>query len=219
MEGKFTFDTLSAQESQEKKSRSLTKIEPSFFRYVANYLEQVEDDYRKEQSKNPSSRKVQFLGDELRNATNKAEELWKSREKKIVYHAQVAARKDPLPPPPENLTRDEAAFYRAMVELLRQQWLRFLPQRAGGSDEAAARHKPETQSARVQPAPEPKAPATDASGTGPDSDDWTIRALVDIPPFVGYGGKTYHIRKGEVLTLPRKLASVLKDRKQVSIVN
>ena len=224
MDGPFTFETLSSKEAEEKKSRSLTKIEASFFRYVANYLEQLESAYRKEQEMNASSKRGAFLVDELRNATNKGEELWKTREKKIVQLAQVNARKEPPPPPPENLTREESALYQNLMTLLREQWQRLLPQRST----VQTGHPPAVRAQTPAPAATAAPLVTPAQATpsvtpppsvaeSPDEVQ-TIRALVDIPPFIGYGGKTYRIRKGEVLSLPKPLAAILKDRNQASIV-
>lgn len=225
MDGPFTFETLSGQEALEKKSRTLTKIEPSFFRYVANYLDQIETSYRKEHSANSSSKKAAFLSDELRNAQNKADELWKAREKKIVNFAQVNARKDPLPPPPENLTREESELYHNLVNLLRSQWQRLLPQRNGTLAPSVA---PATRVSTplVAPGQAPAAAAAAATAApppavaaGPAKDEvQTIRALVDIPPFVGFDGKTYRIKKGEVLALPKKFATILKERNQAALV-
>lgn len=217
MEGPFNFETLSSQESQEKKSRALTKIEPSFFRYVANYLEGLEGTSRKEQEKNPSSKRGQFIADELRNATNKAEELWKAREKKIVGFAQVNARKDPVPPPPENLTRDESAFYHSLLTLLRDQWKRFVPTRAGGEPAAPPSATP-PPARPIAAAPAPPAVAAPASESSGEEEAQTIRALADIPPFVGFDGKTYRIKKGDVVSLPKKFAKILKERNQAALV-
>ena len=217
MEGPFNFETLSSAEGLEKKSRALTKIEPSFFRYVANYLETLEANSRKEQEKNPASKRGAFLSDELRNATNKAEEMWKSREKKIVQFAQVNARKDPVPPAPENLTRDESAFYHGLLTLFRDQWKRYVPTRAGGEPlPAPAAKAAPVPSAISSPAPvAPSAPATEAAS---EDEVQTIRALADIPPFVGFDGKTYRIKKGDVVSLPKKFAKILKERNQAAVV-
>jgi len=223
MDGPFTFETLSNQESAEKKDRKLTKIESSFFRYVANYLDQLETAYRKEHAQNASSKKAAFLIDEIRNAQNKAEELWKAREKKVVQFAQVNARKDPLPPPPENLTREESDLYHQLVNLFRAQWQRLLPQRSAALNQVTApppRAAPPVPAAPVQVAPSTPAPTTATPSLVTVSKDevQTIRALVDIPPFVGFDGKTYRIKKGEVLSLPKKFAVILKERNQAALV-
>lgn len=231
MEGPFTFENLSTQESREKKERSLTKIESSFFRYVANYLDQLETAYRKEQERNASSKRAAFLSDELRNATNKADELWKAREKKIVAFAQLNARKDASTAPPENLTRDEASLYEALVRLLREQWQRMLPQRLGDASPhshvgtAMAKPTPPTAppatvAATASPAKAPQASPAASPPPAPaaTAEVQTIRALEDIPPFVGFDGKTYRIKKGEVVSLPKKFAAILKERNQVALV-
>lgn len=228
MDGPFTFETLSSQESLEKKSRTLTKVESSFFRYVANYLDQLETAYRKEHAANASSKKAAFLIDELRNAQNKAEELWKAREKKVVQFALVNARKDPMPPPPENLTREESDLYHQLVNMFRAQWQRLLPQRSaalGPVVAPASRNPAATPVAAapvaamaVQQTAQMATNAATTTATVSNQEVQTIRALVDIPPFVGFDGKTYRIKKGEVLSLPKKFAAILKDRNQAALV-
>jgi DNA replication initiation complex subunit (GINS family) len=222
MDGPFTFETLSNQESAEKKDRKLTKIESSFFRYIANYLDQLESAYRKEHALNASSKKAAFLIDELRNAQNKAEELWKAREKKVVQFAQVNARKDPLPPPPENLTREESELYHQLVNVFRAQWQRLLPLRSAALGQVTAPPPRGALPAGAAPAATTAAPAavqaTAATVTVSKDEVQTIRALVDIPPFVGFDGKTYRIKKGEVLSLPKKFALILKERNQAALV-
>jgi DNA replication factor GINS len=216
VEGPFTFETLSAQESLEKKSRGLTKIEPSFFRWANSYLGQLEAAYQKEYGQNPGSKRAAFLSDELRNAQNKAEELWKAREKKILQSAQVNARKDPLPPPPDHLTREESEFYHQLVQVLRSQWQRILPLRTR-LERLGARAPPAASSPKPSPAPAEASPTPAPAAAGKD-EVATIRALVDIPPFVGFDGKTYRIKKGEVLTIPKKFALILKERNHAALV-
>lgn len=216
MEGPVHFEILSTQEALEKKDRKLTRLEGTFFAQVVAYLDRLEQSVKKEQEKSPRSKKVDFLADELRNATNKAEELWKSREKKIVNFAQVDARKDPPPQPPEHLTKEEGLFYQALLGIFREQWHRILPSRPVPSGAPVA---PLARPAAPTPVPAPTAtpaptPAVEASG----DEMQTIRALVDIPAFVGLDNKTYRIKKGDVLSLPKRFVKILKDRGQVSVV-
>lgn len=228
MEGTFTFETLSKQEAQERRAPRLTRLEGHFFQELRTYLELLEVSYRKEQERNPASKKVQFLGDELRNARRKAEALWEARERKIVLTALANARvPSSATTLPEGLTREEQPLFESLTRIFLDTQARMLPGEppivespaqdraivhatAGGSMSAPS--APPRGGATV-PVP---APAT-APPAGAEETE-TVRALADIPPFIGFDGKTYRIKKGEVLTLPKRFVKILKDRGQVALI-
>lgn len=217
MEGPFGFETLSKQEAVERKSPRLTKLEPSFFPELRRYLEILETSHRKEHEKSPTSKRVQFLGDELRNARRKAEALWESRERKIVQFALRNSRAEaPAVALPENLTKEEAPLYEVLLQAFRSQQQRMLPG-FGLAAEAAPAPRTPAPAPTTAPAGNGPTPPPPSEKPAPSAEDLeTIRALVDIPPFVGFDGKVYRIRKGEVLSLPKRFAKILKDRGQIS---
>lgn len=227
MEGSFGFENLSRHEAVERKSARLSKLEPNFFPELRRYLEILEVTYRQEYEKNPAGKRVQFLGDELRNARRKADALWEARERKIVQTALKNAHTGEAgSAPPEHLSKEEESFYDALLVSFRDQQLRMLP---SGPAEGALPARPMVAAIAASTGPNPS-PTTTVTTTTPSSpalaptpttgvdDLQTVRALVDIPPFIGYDGKTYRIKKGELLTLPRRFAKILKERGQIALV-
>lgn len=230
MEGTFSFETLSKQEALERKSPRLTKLDAGFFAGLRTYLELLEVSHRKEQERNPSGKKGQFLADELRNARRKAEALWEARERKISFLALKNARDEAAHNlMPENLTKEEAPFYEALLRTFRDQQQKVLPNLAAMEEPsvvspraaALAALPPLTASISASPeAPAPTNPVGAPASARPASEELqTIRALVDIPPFVGYEGQTYRIKKGDVVSLPKRFARILKDRGQVAVIS
>jgi DNA replication initiation complex subunit (GINS family) len=196
----FSFETLSKQEAQERRTPKLTKLEARFWQDLRGYLDGLETEYLRAHADQPTARRTILLSDELRNAARKAEGLWEARQRKITLHALKNSRQA-APTQPENLTREEAPFYQRLTEVFAEYNKGFL--------RARTPREPQTQ-----PKAKPAAPTTDpASKASPhtpaDGEIATVRALVDVPPFVGLDAKTYKLKKGEVATLPRKMADIL----------
>ncbi|HLF17177.1 MAG TPA: hypothetical protein VI796_07090, partial [Candidatus Thermoplasmatota archaeon] len=71
--------------------------------------------------------------------------------------------------------------------------------------------------APVAPAPAaapPRVPSDVAGG----ADLVTIRALGDIPPFVGPDMQTYLLKAGDVATVPKSIANLLVKRAKAAMV-
>jgi DNA replication factor GINS len=226
----FSFESLSKQEALERKQPRLTKLEPDFWEHLRRYLGTLETGLRNEQARSPTSKKISLLQDELRNATRKAESLWEAREKKITLQALKSSRAD-LAPPPENSIKTEQVLYEELLRAFRQHvpevvralktnegmrpTIAALPSTPGPSPTAAPTPAP----APVAPAASPSAPASSPAAVKPADEPVTVRALVDVPPFVGLDGKTYRLKKGDVLSLPRRMVDVLSKRGQVAVMS
>ncbi|MCD6512756.1 MAG: DNA replication complex GINS family protein [Thermoplasmata archaeon] len=105
-------------EQNEKSSAKLTNIGADFYQQAGMYIQELEEKIEEERVKNPSSRKITLLSDELRNARRILNNIFERREKKIVLNALMAARGGEKSM--ENLTREEKIFYDRLVELLEE---------------------------------------------------------------------------------------------------
>lgn len=217
----FSFETLSKQEALERKQPRLIAMEPSFWDRLQSYLQGLEQNLRKEAERNPSSRKIALLQDELRNATRKSESLWEAREKKITLHALKNSRTEGAPPPEYALKAEQALHGELVVALRRhlprvvQALEKFLEAPPVARPTAVRSGPPVTAPAATNAAPAAK-PAEATMGAVDES--LTVRALVDVPPFVGLDGKTYRLKKGDVLTLPKRMVDMLAKRGQVAVM-
>lgn len=235
-ESAFSYETLSKQDASERKQPRLGVLEPTFWQKLSDYLRGLEQNLRKEAERNPTSRKIALIQDELRNATRKSESLWEMREKKITLHALKNSRLE-NPPPPENALKAEQSLYFDLCAAFRKHLPNVVhdlekPSEAPPLPPLSARPTSAAPSsatlATTVSAPGPSAAAAPvpmqvagpAPTTPPRSPDdaVTVRALVDVPPFVGLDGKTYRLKKGDVLTLPKKMVDMLAKRGQVAVM-
>ncbi len=230
-ESAFSYETLSKQDASERKQPRLGVLEPTFWQKLSDYLRGLEQNLRKEAERNPTSRKIALIQDELRNATRKSESLWEMREKKITLQALKNSRLE-TPPPPENALKTEQALYFDLCAAFRKHLPTVVHNLEKPSEApplpplmarptSAAAPTSTTTAAPAAPMPAPPIAATvTASVPSParSGDDVTVRALVDVPPFVGLDGKTYRLKKGDVLTLPKKMVDMLAKRGQVAVM-
>lgn len=233
-ESAFSYETLSKQDASERKQPRLGVLEPTFWQKLSDYLRGLEQNLRKEAERNPTSRKIALIQDELRNATRKSESLWEMREKKITLHALKNSRLE-NPPPPENSLKAEQALYFDLCAAFRKHLPNVVhnlekPSEAPPVPPVAARPTsaapaPSNVAAAAPPSasPAPITPTAVAAPSAPPTprspdDAVTVRALVDVPPFVGLDGKTYRLKKGDVLTLPKKMVDMLAKRGQVAVM-
>ncbi|KAA0000099.1 MAG: hypothetical protein FE047_02430 [Thermoplasmata archaeon] len=105
-------------EEKEKGSAMLTEVGADFYRIANQYINELEDRIEEEKIRNPSSKKILLIADELRNAKRLLESIFERREKKIVLAALSSARGGKSMP--ENLTREEKIFYEAMLGLFKE---------------------------------------------------------------------------------------------------
>ncbi|MES2155329.1 MAG: hypothetical protein V4510_09365 [bacterium] len=232
----------------ERRSNKLMPVTARFWFLVREFLEAVTNEFRAEQAKDPFSRKVMLLTDEVKNARHAAESLWALRERKLAMLA-LAATKDRKRP--EGVTPDEAELYDGFLQALGTARTRLfdgllppptlqpppvpVPSPAPGATTAPPVQMPIQEPPRpdakapvmsVPVAPPP--PATAAGGPGvhvvPHDTTQTvqmvtIRALGDIPPFVGPDMQTYLLKAGDLATVPPSIANLLVRRNKAAIVN
>lgn len=191
------------------------------------------DAFRQEQEKDPFSRRAMMLRDEAQHARQAAEGLWALRERKMALYA-LAQVKAPTEKP-EGITRVEEELYDALMATLQAGRARVLE---GG----APIPKPDVKvkAAPQAPAAAPDAPHAPPSESPPESADEevddeeriaaaerppvevpadtpdaamvTIRAVSDIPPFVGPDMQTYLLKEGDVAMVPQAIADLLSRR-------
>lgn len=114
----LTYSKLRNIEQSEKMSSSLTSVGIDFYQEALEYIREIEEKIEEERLKDPASRKLLLLSDELRNTKRVLNNIFERREKKIIMAALLAARMEKKAP--ENMTREEKIFYESLVELLKE---------------------------------------------------------------------------------------------------
>lgn len=96
--------------------QELTRLAPSFYERVEDYLGELEEEYQREHEIDPTSGKAMLLQDELFNLRKILEDLYEQRERKVLLLALAAARGGD--PDRTNMTDGEEALFESVVEAL-----------------------------------------------------------------------------------------------------
>lgn len=220
----------------ERRSNKLMAVPARFWPMVREFLEMVTQAFRIEQAKDPFSRKVMMLSDQVKNAKHAAESLWSLRERKLAMLALAATRERKVP---EGITPDEGALYHDLVGTLEESRNRVFE----GTVAAPSLAPPPLPVPTAAPAPTAAPPvqmpvlerpvevASAGAGAvtaapvsvphdtrGPAPEMTTIRALSDLPPFVGPDMQTYTLKAGDIATVPPSIANLLVRRNKAAVV-
>jgi DNA replication initiation complex subunit (GINS family) len=217
----------------ERRSNKLVAVGPRFWLQVRDFLALVTDAFRVEQAKDPFGRRVMMLTDEVKNARHAAESLWALRERKLAMLALAATKERKRP---DGITPDEAELYQRFLDTLdaaRQSTFGgLLPQPSLAAPPALVPSPAPPAPAPLQmPIAEKPAPAAPVLAAPPavqvvqhdtqaaaHVELVTIRALGDIPPFVGPDMQTYLLKSGDVATVPPSIANLLVRRQKATIL-
>lgn len=215
----------------ERRSNKLMAVPARFWPMVREFLTVVLEAFRIEQAKDPFSRKVMMLSDQAKNAKHAAESLWSLRERKLAMLALASTRERKMP---DGITPDEGALYHDMVGMLEESRGRIfdgtmsaptlapppLPVPTGAPSPTAppAVQMPVLErSIEVRPvAVSPVQVPHDNRSASPEMT--TIRALTDLPPFVGPDMQTYTLKAGDIATVPPSIANLLVRRSKAAVV-
>ncbi len=184
---KFSYTKLRSLERMERQSPELTNIGNDFHRSAFDYIKELEKRFDEEMEKNPSSKKVSLISDELRNTKRIWESIFERREKKVVQAALSAARGGSHTP--KYLTEQEKIFYEKLLDILHENRKMVFGRREAKKEEKKEENVPDT------------------GGKG-----MILRILKDIPPFVGSDMKKYRLSKEDIITMPKGEADILVKR-------
>lgn len=227
----------------ERRSNKLMPVTARFWLEVGTFLAAVTDQFRQEQAKDPFGRRVMLLTDEVKNARHAAQGLWALRERKLAMLALAASHDRKRP---DGIAPEEAELYARLVETLetaRRVALGALPAEPSSAPVARAAGTPAVApGAAASPAgapsgaagtagfaSAPSAPPLQTAIEAPthvtvpsDTKDAqplvTIRALGDIPPFVGPDMQTYLLKQGDIASVPPSIANLLVRRQKAAIL-
>jgi DNA replication initiation complex subunit (GINS family) len=219
-----TFERVTKLYREETSRKTLTALEADFYDKLAAYIGRLEASATKEALANPNSPKAMLLQDELRKVRKKREQIFTYRERKLALLASHRASGSDVELP--NLPAQERTLFESLVAVLKGG----RDTAFGGSPAGPAPEAPAEPGARppAEPSKLPVAPAavvrvvsseeTKRPVATPSLKDYLIvHVLEDIPPFAGID-QTYHLKKEDVLTLPKTIAQILVDRGKARIV-
>ena len=219
-EDEVNFERVTKVYREETGRKTLSALEVDFYDKLAAYLRRLGEGAQREAQKDPNAPKAILLQDELRKVRKKRDQIFTYRERKLALLASSRASGAEAEVP--NLPTHERALFDGMVALLRKAREGAFGGSPFGTEpapapSAAAREapafKPLGDTARIVP-PEETRKSAAAPGI---KDHVVVHVLEDLPPFAGID-TTYHLRKEDVVTLPKTIAQVLVNRGKARIV-
>jgi DNA replication initiation complex subunit (GINS family) len=227
----LSYDEIHSIQRKERSTRSLAKVPPEFYPRLSAYLAQARRELEAESSKGAGPR-VLLLQGQFRNLEETAREIVMLRLRKVSEMSFTAVEGGSLND--KLLTPEERDFATALAQMVRTTGRGALaevpfegpPDAAGPRAERssalqAVRPEPQAPPAPPPPVPAPPAPApfepmaSQVAAAAPEhSAHALLRILDDIPPFEGENHHVYRLRKEDVVTLPRDIASILVRRKK-----
>ncbi len=242
---RISYEMLQDMLRSERRSNKLGPVQSRFWHDVRTFLEEVMETFRQEQQKDPFSRRVMMVTDEVKHARQAAESLWALRERKMSLYALSQVR-ETNPNRPDGLTPDEERIYDHILKSLldgRNVILHggALPKAGSPVKDSAPQPRPHQQATpqvrkepaapptprppagdappAPPPAPEPPAQPVEVPADTPDAELITIRALSNIPAFVGPDMQTYLLKEGDVASVPEPIAKLLEKRKKAAVID
>jgi len=192
----LTFARITAIYRHEKDHRTLIDLDEDFYGRLARHMESLRAELARERDAGGSAR-GRILEDEIAKTEKKRDQIFTERERKLALLASAAAAG--TPGEVKGLAREERELLEHLVALLR------------GARAKAFGHEAVPMAQTPPPQAKPASPAAAPTPPRALADVAVIRVLQDVPPFAGLAG-TYHLHRGDVLTLPRSLADVLCAR-------
>jgi len=178
----------------EKSSPVLSKINSDFYSVLSSYLKNLDKRFNGE---GLSPQKSKLLQDELRNIKKIATSIYEQREKKILLAVVSKARGGD--PDLDNLVELERTLFESVLQMMNKTREAFL--------------KNETsKEKKIEEIIEEKSMISEEVERVEDSTNPVVMVKSDIPEFMGTDEKKYHLRKGDVLSLPADMSEMLLKR-------
>ena len=190
-DNEINYKALRRIQEMEKKSPSLTRMDPTFYKDLSKYSENLNSRLGKESS----PQKQMFLKIEIRDTNKIATSIYEMREKKILLAAISKGRGGN--PNLENLVDVERDLFESTLGIMvqmRKQALEKESKEINGKEKTVATKK------------------EGRKNEGQENSKHVVRVTKSIPKFIGTDMKEYNLRGGDVLSLPVDMRDMLSKR-------
>ncbi len=213
----LSYKTLRKIQQSERQSPTLTHIHPEFYPELSRYLSRLHNRLEKENT----PQKQMLLHEELQNIEKIARNIYEHREKKLILAAVSKARGGS--PSLKNMVREEKTFFQNLLNLIFDARSSILDQNPGEQTNEVKKEIPkEPNDFKEHRTPEQQqetAPVQQEKELREPNTHPLIRVLKEMPSFVGTDTKTYHLNKGDILSIPEDMAEMLVKRKVAQKLN
>ncbi|MCK4970432.1 MAG: hypothetical protein KAS77_07890 [Thermoplasmata archaeon] len=218
------FKFIQQVQQRESRSHNLTKLPADFFDNLAQHIAGLRQLAREEIARDPMSTTATLVGNELRNTLSLSQDIIFLRLRKMGLRAVDALEGGKVDV--RALTPQERDLYGEMARLMSMAYSQLAPTEgaSGAAPVAASPGSPSTPTPAIGSSVEgagtadgPSAPLEDegADARQAHADEEAlvlIHVLKDTPPFTGEDGLTYSLKRGDMVSLPDRLAQVLVSR-------
>lgn len=217
----MSYEVLQDLLRSERRSNRPGSLAPRFWIETRTFLESITQQFRNEQARDPFNTGLMRLIDQVKNARGAAESLWAVRERKLAQAALAREGKRP-----DGLTPEEVEVWNGLRQTLDRARETILQQAGTATSAAAVAGVPLAEPVRATPPAARATPPAPAPPVAVPADTQaaaqvelvTIRALGDIPPFVGPDMQTYLLKEGDLASVPPSIANLLIKRKKAALV-
>ena len=187
----------------ERNMAALQELPADFFEDVRKYIENLKDEKRKADEK-----RGELVEDEIRNARMKVEDIIRRRIGKIVKLASSGVKTQPK----GMLDAEERIFeeVRRHVEEGKESLLALVLN--AREDEDKSVYKNMKMKMKMKMNKSEKAERNEEKEAEEEEETVIVRILDDIEDFVGTDGKTYKVKREDIIMLPKINAEILCKR-------
>jgi len=212
-EERIDFEHITQIYRQERSKKSLVSLPKNFFRNMREYINKLQKNCEEEEKRSMHSPKSIMLRDELKKAIKKSDEIWKIRMRKLVTSASSKLMGASIDK--SAFTNEELEIFEKVVKVLEEgtNEIYMLEKLEEGEKEEKGikEEKGEEEVLKaIEPSPKPEVKQEPRKEL---KDDVVVHILEDLPPMAGKD-ENYLLKKNDVVTLPKEIASVLVKKKK-----
>jgi DNA replication initiation complex subunit (GINS family) len=178
----------------EKNTSLLTELIPNFYRDLSEFLKNLNNRLENEKS----HQKITLLKDEIQNISKIAINVYELREKKILLAAVSRIRGGN--PDLKNMTEEEKNLFYSVIKSMENSRKKILE------------NKTEIDEIKTEIKKEEKKEENEEPTEKKENINPIARVTQNIPEFIGTDKNKYHLRKNDILTLPKDMAEMLLKR-------
>ncbi len=208
--GDMGYEEIMSLFRQEYRSPQLTKVEPSLYDKMNQYLRNLRKESEREITVNPSSQASMMVNDQLKKATEKVKRVYELRQRKIALLSLRRVAGDN--PETGNLTPDELVLYSSLISVLGAH-----QDNNADFENTGPRFSDPKDIITLPDAPESKASVKEEETSELEDvkeDLVLVRVLEDVPTFAGLD-RDYTLRKEDVVSLPKNIADTLASHGKI----
>ena len=197
---------------QENKSSQLIKVDSALYDKIGAYIRTLRKESERELAMNPMSQASMMLSDQLKKAIDKAKRVYELRQRKIALLAIRKVAGDN--PDTGNLTPDELVLFSSLTSVLgahkdsNADFEEFGPRFSQPSDVVQLPEAPGKEACEAK---------RENAESGTPEELVLVRVLEDVPTFAGVD-RDYKLRKEDVASIPKNIASTLLSHGKVKII-